>query len=164
MRATRYLGLTVLMVLAILATTMLVSATPVSYNVTSNFHRIDVPVGVTVTVIATTTDDSIQKVIFIWRDPTGAQAFLPDEQIASPDGSFKSEKMPNSPGEWGVQALFIGPNGKTKQGIDYVVSIKATSFFHLPEYEFGGLLAIGACFAGLVVFKKRNNLRIKIYK
>ena len=150
------LALIAFMVLAILATTMLVSATPVDYNVTSNFHGIDTPLGSTVIVTATTTDTSVYQVTFIWRDAANQIQFT--DVVTVSGGQAQSTHQPNSLGNWGVQALFQGPDGTTKEGINEVVSIKATSFFETPEYAFGGLLSLGACFAALAVFKKRNSL------
>ena len=156
MQTKRHFGLAALMVLGILATVMLVSATPVNYNVTSNFHGIDTPLGANVIVTATTTDDSIYQVTFIWRDAADQIQFT--DVVAVSGGQAQSSHQPDSLGDWGVQALFQGPTGTTKEGITEVVSIRATSFFVVPEYAFGGLLALGACFAGLIVFKKRSSL------
>jgi hypothetical protein len=161
MQVKRYLELTGLMVLAILATAMLVSATPINYYVTSNYHGINAPLGAPVTVTATTIDTSVYQVTFLWKDATGTLKFT--DVVTVSGGEAQSIKTPGSLGDWGVQALFQGPDGKTKEGITEVVAIKATSFFEAPEYAFGGLLALGACFAGLLVFKKRSSFsHIKI--
>ena len=157
MKTKRYLELFALTVLALLATVMLVGATS-DYTVTSNYHGIDVPLGATVVVTATTTDTTIQQVTFIWRDAANQIKFT--DEVAVSGGQAQSSHQPDSVGDWGVQALFQGPTGTTKEGITEVVAIRSTSFFPVPEYALGGLLALGACFAGLIVFKKRSSLHI----
>lgn len=128
------------------------------YSVTSNYHGIDAPLGATVTVTATTTDTKITQVTFIWRNAEEIEQWR--ETVPVTGGEAQSSGQPNSLGDWGVQALFQGPDGKTKQGVEEVVSIKATSFFVVPEYALGGLLAIGACFGAFALFKKRNSIHI----
>jgi hypothetical protein len=161
MQAKRYLELTAFMLLAILATVMLASAKPIhyDYSVTSNFHGIDVPLGSTVTVTATTTAPQIlvDDVTFLWKNANGHIEFTVVVDVSG--GQAQSARQPNSLGEWGVQAIFQGPDGRKVGDLTEVVAIRATSFFYLPEYEFGGLLAVGACFAGFVAFKKRNSLQ-----
>jgi hypothetical protein len=128
------------------------------YSVTSNYHGIDTPLGATVTVTATTTDTKITQVMFIWRNAEKIEQWR--ETVPVTGGEAQSSGQPNSLGDWGVQALFQGPDGKTKEGIEEVVSIKATSFFVVPEYAVGGLLAIGACFGAFALFKKRPRIHI----
>jgi hypothetical protein len=53
--------------------------------------------------------------------------------------------------------LFQGPDGKTKEGIEEVVSIKATSFFVVPDIPVIGTLgATGAALLGLILFNARK--------
>jgi hypothetical protein len=161
MQAIRSLELTGLMVLAVLATVMFVSATPpphYDYSATSNFHGTDVPLGAWVTVYATTTAPQtvVDQVTFIWKNAAGETVYT--DVVPVSGGQAQSTEQPTSLGDWGVQTFFQGPDGKTKEGVTEVVAIRATSFFEASEYAFGGLLALGACFAGFVVFKKRNSL------
>jgi len=130
------------------------------YTVTSNYHGIDVPLGATVIVTATTTDTTITDVVFIWRNAEGIEQWRETVQVIG--GQAQSSGQPDSLGDWGVQALFIGPDGTTKENVEEVVSIKATSFFVVPEYALGGLLAIGACFGAFVLFKKRDSFATRI--
>ena len=157
-RTKRNLGLFIL----IIAITLLLSlvsfpgAFAISgYSVTSNYHGIDVPLGATVTVTATTTDTSITDVVFIWRNAEGIEQWRETVQVIA--GQAQSLGQPDSPGDWGVQALFIGPDGTTKQNVEEVVSIKATSFFLAPEYPVIGTAGIAiAVFAALVVVKRKE--------
>ncbi len=126
------------------------------YAVTSDWHGKEVPPGTTVTVTAMTTDDTITQVTFLWKDPDGNVMFEVVDNTATADGEFEgktiftfsSAEVVNDQGDWGVQALFQDGEGKTKEGIEEVVSIKATSFFVVPDLPFIGTL--GATMAGLL--------------
>jgi hypothetical protein len=101
------------------------------YSVTSNYHGVDTPVGANVIVTATTSDSSITQVTFIWRNGNGAVKFTDIVPISG--GTAQSTHQPDSIGDWGVQALFQGPDGKTREGVSLVVAIRATSFNVIPE-------------------------------
>lgn len=131
---------------------VLVSAIPSNYNVTSNYHGVDAPLGVNVVVTATTTDSSIYQVTFVWRNAADEVVFT--DVVAVSGGSAQSTHQPDSVGDWGVQALFQGPDGTTKEGVTYVVQIRATSFFVVPEYV-SPVLGICAFFSAYIVFKRR---------
>jgi hypothetical protein len=162
MQAKRYLELTALMVIAVLATVMLVSAQSYTYQATSTSHGDYLPVDTPVTVQATTNAPStlVTYATFIWKNADGVIQFNdPPNVVPVVNGYAENTHTPNTPGDWGVQVFFQGPNGPINaQDITEIVKIRATSFFVTPEYAFGGLLALGACFAGLVAFKKRNSL------
>jgi hypothetical protein len=110
---------------------MLVYAAAYDYSVTSNYHGVVTPVGANVIVTATTDDPTITQVTFIWRNGNGDLKFTDIVPISG--GTAQSSHQPDSIGDWGVQALFQGPEGKTKEGISLVVAIRATSFNVIPE-------------------------------
>jgi len=137
------------------------------YEVTSNWHGIDVPLGSTVIVTARTTDASVDQVTFLWKDPAEDLAFPPDvDNTPEPDGmydgkpvrKFTSTHVVNIIGDWGVQALFQDmSNGKTKEGIEHVVRTKATSFLMIPEIPVIGTAGTAiAMLLGLGVFSARR--------
>ena len=126
-----------------------------SYTVTSNFHGIDPPLGANVIVTATTTDTSIYQVTFLWKN--AAENIVWTDVVQVVGGSAQSTHQPNSGGDWGVQALFQGPDGKTKEQVELVVAIKTTSFFVVPEVPIIGTAGASlAMFAGLAVKMKRK--------
>jgi len=135
---------------------MTVNAVPKDYNVTSNFHGIDTtPLGANVIVTATTTDTSIYQVTFLWKN--AAENIVWTDVVQVVGGSAQSTHQPNSGGDWGVQALFQGPDGKTKEQVELVVAIKTTSFFVVPEVPIIGTAGASlAMFAGLAVKMKRK--------
>jgi hypothetical protein len=134
-----------------------VQALSTGYAITSNYHGIDVPLGSSVVVTAMTTDQSVYQVTFLWKDPTGQTA---DKEEVTPlftNGTMCngkeihyaiSENTVNTIGDWGVQALFQGPDGTTKEGITEVVKIRATSFNVIPEVPVIG--TVGASIAMLL--------------
>lgn len=135
------------------------------YAVTSDWHGKDVPPGTLVTVTAMTTDDTITQVTFLWKTPSGNTIFADVDNTRETDGqyegkdifTFSSAHIPSVRGDWGVQALFQGPDGKTKEGIEEVVSIKATSFFVVPDIPVIGTLgATTAALLGLVLLNARK--------
>ena len=141
------------------------------YAIDSNYHGINVPPGANVIVTAYTTDADVYQVTFLWKNPGGNTVWtdvvgpgtLEAEQY---DGmnvySFASSHGPGEIGDWGVQALFQSPDGMTKENIDYVVKIKATSFFVVPDFPMIGTLgSLGAMLLGLGLFVKRKSKPLK---
>ncbi|UCC57734.1 MAG: hypothetical protein JSW14_04975 [Candidatus Bathyarchaeum sp.] len=65
---------------------------------------------------------------------------------------------PVIPGDWGVQAFFQGADGKTKAGLEDVISTKARSFFTIPEIPVGtiGAVAAMAIAFGLFAIRKKK--------
>jgi hypothetical protein len=127
----KIIAVSVIAVLFVFSAMALVNAKTYEYKVTSNFHGIDAWPGADVVVTATTDDPGITQVTFLWKD--GSENVKYTDVVAIVDGTAESSHQPDSTGDWGVQALFQGPDGKTKEGVDLVVSIKATSFFVIPE-------------------------------
>jgi hypothetical protein len=137
------------------------------YAIDSNYHGIDVPPGSDVIVTAYTTDMEVYQVTFLWKYPNGTLAFGPevdntavagDPFEGNPVNTFSSTHSVDVTGDWGVQALFQSPDGTTKENIDYVVKIKATSFFVVPDFPMIGTLgSLGAMLLGLGLFIKRKS-------
>jgi hypothetical protein len=138
------------------------------YAVDSNYHGINVPAGANVIVTAYTTDVNVYQVTFLWKDP-GANIVWTDVDNSATLGAeqyegmnvytFSSEHVPDMIGDWGVQALFQGPDGKTKEGIEYVVAIRATSFNVIPEVPIIGTIGASAMMLlGLGFFMKRRKV------
>jgi hypothetical protein len=133
-------------------------AVPSDYSVTSNYHGIDTPLNANVVVTATTTDSSIFQVTFLWKDAAENIKFTDVVPISG--GSAQSTHQPNSVGDWGVQALFQGPDGKTKESVDLVVKTRATSFFVIPEFPLLGTAGASiAMVLGLVYKMKKKTLK-----
>jgi len=139
------------------------------YAVTSDWHGKDAPRGTTVTVTAMTTDDTIDRVTFLWKNPKGDLIWEVIDNTKTADGeyegktvyTFSSANVPSEQGDWGVQALFQGEDGKTKQGFEEVVAIKATSFLVVPEIPVLGTLGTtAAALLGIGLFTARKK-RIK---
>lgn len=136
------------------------------YAVTSDYHGINVPPGKLVTVTAMTTDNTITQVTFLWKNPGGNTVFTEVNATRGTDGefdgktvyTFSSAHTPNAIGDWGVQALFQGPDGMTKESIEDVIAIRATSFFVVPDFPMIGTVgSLGTMLLGLGLFIRRKN-------
>jgi len=145
----------------------LVCANGSDYVVTSDYHGKDVQLGTDVHVVATTTDSTVYQVTFIWHDAASIVRFGPEAVSLSgtttdADGNsvfiFNAPvHAPNSVGDWGVQALFQGPDGKTREGITEVVATRATSFNVVPELPLIGTAGASvAMVLGLALFKAKR--------
>ena len=162
--------------LACLTTGVFAAHNPINlndgYEVFSDAHGIDIPPGTLVTVTALTTDPDVTQVTFLWKSPIGGLVFSETVAVVDMDSyetlewplvkGAESDYTPTVPpdmlGDWGVQALFQGSEGKTIQGYEDVVRIRATSFNVIPEIPIIG--TAGASIAMLSGFayklKKRN--------
>jgi hypothetical protein len=58
-------------------------------------------------------------------------------------------------GYYVIKAAFAGNANFNSQ---YAATSTGTNLFVVPEYIFGALAALGACFVGFVAFKKRSNI------
>jgi NADH:ubiquinone oxidoreductase subunit 5 (subunit L)/multisubunit Na+/H+ antiporter MnhA subunit len=152
------------------------------YAVTSNYQGVDVQIGTNVTVTAGTTDLTITTIVFRWHDPTDNVVFEDEVAVSGPlttpavplnvsqhiidwasDNPGKqylyaqSTHTPEIIGDWGVQAFFIGPDGKTQSGVEDVVQIRSTSFNVVPEVPvIGSAGAVVAMVLGLGFFMQRK--------
>lgn len=135
------------------------------YGVTSNYHGIDVPSGVPVTVTAMTTDPSVDVVKFIWKNPAG-QIIHTEVKKASANGTTYDDKLvyyasstftPTSMGDWGVQAKFLDIHRICRWIWIEKVARRATSFNVIPEIPIIGTAGAGlAMFAGFTYKIKRK--------
>jgi hypothetical protein len=135
------------------------------YAVTSKYHGMNVISG-PVIATAMTTDTDVYQVTFLWKNPAGDTVFTEVKTLYTNSSKYggmdihfaDSIQTPNAPGDWGVQALFQSPDGKTKEGIVEVVSIKATSFFVVPEVVVLGTLGtLGTMLLGFGIFRTRKS-------
>lgn len=140
-----------------------VSATPPAWNlgsgydVTSNYHGIDVPLGTLVTVTAATTDVNVQNVTFVWKLPDETIAYMDPEVPVQFNGNYwtnssgtfqifeaSSSHTADVAGDWGVQALFMGPGGHLMSQDSDIIAIRATSFNVIPEIPIVGTAGLTA--------------------
>jgi hypothetical protein len=156
----RYLIFSTLIVLFAFSLMAVVYAPPTyTYEATSNYHGIDAPLYANVIVTASTTDPSIFQVTFLWKDAAENLKFTDVVPISG--GSAQSTHQPDSMGDWGVQTLFQGPDGKTKEGVELVVKTRAKSFNVIPEVPIIGTAGASmAMVLGLVYrMKKKKTLK-----
>ena len=157
------------------------SALGSGYAVTTNFHGMDIITGTPVTVTAGTLDPEVVNITFRWHRPpdgNGPVAWedtvtplltspypppnVPQEVIDYINSSTvwyaQDTRVPDEVGDWGVQAFFIGPDGRDRANLTDVVSIRATSFNAIPEIPFGTIAAAAAMFIafGLFIVKKKR--------
>jgi hypothetical protein len=148
-----------IVLLAMFASMSFACATPpphYNYAVTSNYHGVNVPLGQTVVVTATTDDPTVTSVVFIWKNAAKIEQWRVEVTVVS--GEAQSSGEPNSIGDWGVQALFRDGTGQTIQYVTNVVAIRATSFNVVPEVPILGTAGITfALVAALGVHVKRKN-------
>lgn len=138
------------------------------YAVTSNWHGIEVPMGSDVVVTAMTTDDTVYQVTFLWKNPGDHTVWTDIVPVYSNGSTYdgmliyyaNSTHTPEDLGDWGVQALFQSSDGKTKQGIEEVIAIRATSFNTIPEVPVIGTAGVViAMLLGLGLFSTRRRKR-----
>jgi len=151
----KYLLISILAILCAFSTIAIVHAGVYDYNVTSNYHGIDAPLGANVVVTATTTDPTITQVTFLWKNAASQIKFTDVVPISG--GSAQSTHQPDSTGDWGVQTFFQGPGGTTKEGVELTVAIRATSFNVVPEIPILGTAgaSVGMLFGLTYVLKRK---------
>lgn len=153
------------------------------YAVTTNWHGVDVPIGQTVVATAGTTDLSVTKIEFIWRDPSNRTIWVeslnvsklttPDVPPNVPDEVIKwanqnqgitylyaqSVHNPNATGDWGIQAIFYNATKPVGNKNDNFVVRRATSINVIPDAPVlgtAGLLSSMAISLGLFKFKHKK--------
>ena len=136
---------------------------PSDYDITTNYHGVNVPPGTEVTAIATTTDLTVTGVTFFWKDPDEnikySEYVDTDTSSVQNIKEYSSSYTPDIVGDWGVQAIFHGPDGKPVPGLDITdkVAIRATSFFHVPESQMVGTAGtLLSMLAGLGYYIRRK--------
>jgi hypothetical protein len=138
------------------------------YAVTTDYHGVGVLPGTLVTATAGTTDTDVENVTFLWKYPNETIVYTEANVPVWSNGTMwdgkliyyaNSSYMPDVLGDWGVQALFIGKNGKTKANHNDVVMIRATSLNVIPDFPVVGTAGtLVSMFLGLSLFlhkKKR---------
>ena len=141
------------------------------YYVTSDWHGIDTPLGTDVHVKAYTTDQGVTQVTFIWRNGAGDEVYGPDVVTTkSTDGEYGGLTVyvfeapahaPDSIGDWGVQAIFQGPDGSARANCQNVIAIRATSFNVIPEIPLIGTAGASIAMIGGLAFKLRRKSEIQ---
>lgn len=138
------------------------------YAITTDYHGLEVLPGTLVTATAGTTDPDVQNVTFLWKYPNETVIYTEANVPVQSNGSKWDEKLiyyanssyiPDVIGDWGIQALFIGKDGKTKANHNDVVMIRATSFNVVPDFPVIGTAgALTSMFLGLSLslHKKRR--------
>jgi len=136
------------------------------YAVTTDYHGIEVPPGTLVTAIAGTTDPEVKNVTFLWKYPDNETVvYEVNVQVWTNGSTYDGEIIyyanssytPDAIGDWGVQALFIGENGKQKANHDDVVMIRSTSFNTIPDLPVVGTAgAITTMLLGLGLFLRKK--------
>jgi hypothetical protein len=136
-------------------------APPPTYDITSNWHGIDTPIGSTVIATAATTDNTVYNITFLWHQPITNLTVFTDVVPASFNGSMyiaTSTHIILDVGDWGVQALFQSPTGTTKENVNNVTATRATSFNvitppnQVPEVPLGPVIATTSMIAAFGVF------------
>lgn len=147
------------------------SALGTGYAITSNYQGKEVPIGATVTVTAGTLDSRVTQVTFRWHRPDTSVArevavtvFTNGTTEQWNNGTTAliryaiDSYTPDVLGDWGVQGYFQGLGGRTIDGFDMVIQIRATSFNVVPEVPFGTAVIVLSMFGALGVFaiKKKH--------
>jgi hypothetical protein len=140
----------------------------------------DVFIGDTVTVRACTTQPpypTATQVLFRWIRPDGTTIESgPTSLSLSSDtwdgdpiyDAYDSQTLDQASTDsasWGVQALFIGADGKYINDIDYpIIKIRAISWHPVPEVPFGTVAVISTMIiaVGFYTIKKRSG-QVKAY-
>jgi len=144
------------------------------YAITSNYHGVDVPLGIPVTVTAWTLDHNVVNVTFRWHmpnetvrwevtvpvSPTGTNGTWNKDGTSAEILTANNTQIPDVLDDWGVQAFFQDSTGKDRADLEDVIKIKATSFNAVPEVPLGTiaifLAMIGAL--GILAIKKKPRL------
>lgn len=153
------------------------------YAVITNYFGMNVPLGQSVIATAGTTDLDVYQIEFRWHNATDAVIFsaivpvsgplitpavpsnVPQQVInwatdnpGTPYLYAQNAQIPNSVGDWGVQAFFYAEGGHLRGTSDGgIISIRATSFNAIPEIPLIGTAGAAiAMLAGLGLYIKRK--------
>jgi hypothetical protein len=155
----------------LIAATTVYASPPINlndgYEIVTNWHGVDIPPGTEVAATAMTTDASVTRVTFLWKNPAGTTTFNDPDVPVFQNGTTWDGKLiyyaistytPEALGDWGIQALFQDSRGHTIQGVADVVAIRARSFNVIPEVPLLGTLGASlAMVAGLAYKTKRKH-------
>jgi len=153
------------------------------YAVTSDYHGTPVQIGESVTVWAGTTDSTVYKVKFIWKDasgtiqrttevsplapytapnvPTGVPSEISDWANNHPGDTvyYASDSFgPTSAGDWGVQVQFFAREGNIQQqDIGAIRAASFETFEAIPDVPvIGSIGAIAAMLLGFGVYLRKG--------
>lgn len=158
------------------------SALSSGYAVTTNWHGQEVSFGKNVTVWAGTNDTNVKEVLFRWKRPDDSTFIevtvsvfgpyltpdlpkgIPEEIIdwaEANQGKYiyyaNDTQLPDTIGDWGIQAFFIGSHGTTKSHVEDTIAIRATSFNVIPDLPIVGTAgALVSMLLGLGMFLKKK--------
>ncbi len=135
------------------------------YAIKTNYHGIDVPLGIPVTATAGTLDSRVLQVTFRWHRPDDSVAWE-DVVLVWTNGTMgqwnngtwtpiryaQATRIPDEMGDWGIQAFFQDSEGNDRAGLEDVIKIKAESFNAVPEIPIGTIGAAVAMLSALALF------------
>lgn len=159
------------------------------YAVTTDYHGVeDILPGTSITAWAGTTNQTVVKVEFEWKNETDDVVFeenvtvfgpyttpivpagVPQEIIDWSQGNTgyvvlyaSNTQVPEGIGDWGVQALFYDEDGHIRGQDSDIVAIRATSFHVIPVAPLGTIAIILAMFGALAFFtirKRKTHLQL----
>jgi len=147
------------------------------YRITTDHHGEDVAIGETVTAWADTTDNTTEKVIFIWiwndtevkRNVTintyiiwyTGEGGWPEEP-GLPNGTevrrFTDIYQPDELGEWAVKAKFLNSYGQTLASDQDSFPVRATSFNVIPYTPLGtiSIILLMICAFSIFITRKKH--------
>jgi hypothetical protein len=178
MRKSTLLSVLVFALACSLATVVYASNPPINltdgYEITTNWHGVDIPLGTEVVATAMTIDPEVTQVTFLWKNPAKQIVFQETVPVFQNEttGSGQvhgtkyenakvsfatSEYTPQAVGDWGVQALFQDSSGDAYQSMSWVLAIRAISFNVIPEIPLLGTAGASiAMIAGFTYKMKRK--------
>lgn len=133
-----------------------------NYELTSNPVGPYIPLGTTVTAIATTNDPNAYSVIFIWRSPSHEYS---TGYVSISGGSASSSHTLDEEGEWHVTAIFFDEFGCECFRIVLPVAWRCIKIFVnvVPEIPVVGTAGASIVMAlGLVYTLKRRSLKASV--
>ena len=149
-----------------LATAVYASSPPINlndgYELVTNWHGVDIPPGTEVVATAMTTNASVTRVTFLWKNPVGTPVFTDPDVPVFQNGTMWDGKLiyyaissytPLAIGDWGIQALFQDSTDRTIQGAQNVVAIRARSFNVILEIPIIGTIGASIAMLGGLTYR-----------
>lgn len=152
------------------------------YAIITNYFGQNVPLGSSVIATAGTTDLTVYKIEFKWHNATDGLIYDVNVTVSGPLTTpavppnvpkqviwwagnntgiqylyAQDAEIPNSAGDWGIQAFFYAPGGGIQGEGSDLIAIKATSFNVIPEVPIIGTAGAAiAMLLGLGLYRKRK--------